>query len=46
MTYQRPEVVQCGAAISAIQAGFDKDGGNADNQQQTTFTLDAYRSDD
>jgi hypothetical protein len=36
MTYQKPEVVLNGTAISAIEAGLFKDGGQDDNEHTQT----------
>jgi len=44
MNYQKPELVPLGAAITAIEAEMEKNGGIPDNPPQAT--VDAYQSDE
>jgi hypothetical protein len=47
MTYQKPELLQREAAISAIQASLDKGQDVNDNiHDPTSRSLDLYRSDE
>lgn len=43
MKYQKPELIQAGAAITAIEAGFSKDQNRIEGQLPS---VDAYEADE
>jgi hypothetical protein len=46
MTYQKPEILQSGPAISAIQASLAKEDLVGDSNDPATKSIDLYHSDE